>query len=235
LAPAIRDLEALRAAAPSDEGILFLLGFTYLKNHDSEKAKAIYQLMFEATGPVRAQFLLGKANLEAILLPQAEESFLEVLRLDPNFPGVHLELGKVYISLRRTDDAVRELEMALKDNAGDGDASYYLGDLLVQESRDAEAIPYLEKATKLKPDSWGPYYYLGKARFRLGQTEQAVVPLRKAAALNPEEATVFYQLWRALQASGHEAEARRALLRLNELKAAALEAAKPEGQAAGGR
>ena len=50
LAPAIRDLEALHAAAPRDEGILFLLGFAYLKNHDSEKAKAIFQLMFEAAG-----------------------------------------------------------------------------------------------------------------------------------------------------------------------------------------
>src|ERR1035437_10001924 len=41
MAPAIHDLEALHAAAPRDEGILFLLGFAYLKNHDAEKAKAI--------------------------------------------------------------------------------------------------------------------------------------------------------------------------------------------------
>ena len=45
--------------------------------------RAIFQQMFEAAGPVRAQFLLGKAYYEATLFPQAEESFLEVLRLDP--------------------------------------------------------------------------------------------------------------------------------------------------------
>ena len=66
--------------------------------------------------------------------PQAEEAFLEVLRLNPKFPGVHLELGKVYISLRRTDDAIRELELALKENAGDADASYFLGGLLAQKA-----------------------------------------------------------------------------------------------------
>ena len=127
LAPAIHDLEALRAASPRDEGILFLLGFSYLKNHDSEKAKVTFQQMFEAAGPLRAQFLVGKAYYEATLFPQAEESFLEVLRLDPRFPGARLELGKVYISLRRTDDAIRELEAVLKDNPGDARCELFPG------------------------------------------------------------------------------------------------------------
>jgi tetratricopeptide (TPR) repeat protein len=235
LAPAIRDLEALHATAPRDENILFLLGFVYLRNHDSEKAKAVFQQMFETVGPVRAQFLIGKANVEALVFPQAEESFSEVLRLDPDFPGAHLELGKVYISLRRNDDAMRELELALEANPGDGDASYFLGSLLVQESREAEGIPYLERATKLKPDFWAPYYYLGKAKVRLGQPAEAVAPLQRAAALKPDEASVYYDLWRALKGCGREAEARRALLRVQELRAAAVEAATPDGQTAGAR
>src|SRR3954468_3879350 len=159
LAPAIRDLESLRTAAPHDEGILFLLGFSYLKNHDPESAKYVFETMFEAAAPARAQFLLGKAYYEATLFPQAEESFLEALRLDPRFPGARLELGKVYISLRRTDDAIRELELALKDSPGDADASYFLGGLLVQQDRLVEGIPYLERAKQMKPDFWALYFY----------------------------------------------------------------------------
>jgi tetratricopeptide (TPR) repeat protein len=224
LAPAIRDLEILHNAAPRDEGILFLLGFAYLKNHDAEKAKAIFQLMFEAAGAERAQFLLGKANYEATFFPQAEESFSEVLRLDPKFPGVHLELGKVYISLRRTDDAIRELELALQESPGDADASYFLGGLLAQGERYTEAIPYLERARKAKPDFWAPYFYLGKAKLRLEQPAEAVVLLQRAVKLNPDEASAYYQLGRALQACGREAEARQALRRVSDLRAAALEA-----------
>jgi tetratricopeptide (TPR) repeat protein len=235
LALAIRDLEDLRAAAPRDENILFLLGFTYLKSQDSEKAKAIFEQMFEAAGPVRAQFLLGKANCEANLLPQAEESFLEVLRLDPGFPGVHLELGRVYFSLHRTEEAIRELELALKDNPGDGDASYLLGGLLIQEDRDADGIPYLEQATKAKPDFWASFFQLGKAKLRLGHPAEAVVLLQKAVELNPDEANAYYQLGRALQACGRESEARRALLRVQDLRAAALEAATPDGRVSGAR
>jgi len=235
LAPAIRDLEALRAAAPRDENILFLLGFAYLKNHDPDRAKAIFNLMFEAASPARAQFLLGKANYEATLFPQAEEAFFEALRLDPKLPGVHLELGKVYISLRRTDDAIQELELVLKDNPGDGDASYFLGGLLVQEGRFTEGIPYLERARKAKPDFWAPYFYLGKAKLRLEQPAEAILLLQRAVVLNPDEASAYYQLGRALEACGRESEARRALLRVRDLRAAALEAATPDGRVAGAR
>ena len=224
MAPAIHDLEDLHAAAPRDEGILFLLGFAYLKNHDSERAKAIFQQMFEAAGAVRTQFLLGKAYYEATLFPQAEESFFEVLRLDSKYPGVHLELGKVYISLRRTDEAIRELELVLKENPGDADASYFLGGLLAQTDRYTEAIPYLERARKVKPDFWAPYFYLGKAKLRLEQPAEAVVLLQRAVKLNPDEASAYYQLSRALQACGREMEARQALRRVRDLRAAALDA-----------
>ena len=232
---AIRDLEALRASAPKDEHILFLLAFTYLKSQESEKANAIFQLMFEAAGPVRAQFLLGKANCEANLLPQAEKSFLEVLRLDPRFPGVHLELGRVYFSLHRTDEAMRELELALKENPGDGDASYLLGGLLIQEGRDAEGMPYLDQATKAKPDFWASFFNLGKAKLRLGHPAEAVVLLQRAVELNPDEANAYYQLGRALQASGRAEEANRALLRVQELRAASMVATTPDGRVMGGR
>ena len=236
IAPAIQDLEALRVTAPRDEGILFLLGFAYLKNHDVEKAKAVFQLMFEAAGAERAQFLFGKANYEATLFPQAVESFLEVLRLDPEFPGVHLELGKTYTSLRRTDEAIRELELALKENPGDADASYFLGGLLAQGERYTEAIPYLERARKLKPDFWAPYFYLGKAKLRLEQPAEAVVLLQRAVKLNPDEASAYYELGRALQACGRDVEARQALRRVRDLRAAALEATPlDEGKVAGAR
>jgi tetratricopeptide (TPR) repeat protein len=237
LAPAIADLEALRADNPRDEQVLFLLGFAYLKNQDPEKAKAIFEQMFAAVGPARAQFLLGKAYYEAAMFPHAEESLLETLRLDPKFPGAHLELGKVYISQRRGDDAIRELEVVLKENPGDADASYFLGGLLVQvEARYKEAIPYLERAKKLKPDFWAPYFYLGKAKLRLEQPVEAAQLLQRAVELNPDEPSAYYQLGRALQACGREEEARRALEQVREKKAAALKAVTlGEDQVAGTR
>ena len=236
LAPAIRELESLHAAAPRDEGILFLLGFAYLKNHDADQAKATFQLMFDAAGPVRAQFLVSKAYYEAALFPQAEEGFLEVLRLEPHFAGAHLELGKVYISQRRTDDAVRELGLALKENPADEDANYFLGGLLAQVDRSAEALPYLQRAIRAKPDFWAPYFYLGKAKLRLEHAAEAVPLLQRAVELNPSEASAYYQLGRALSAVGRATESRQAMRRVQELRAAAMNSTTADdGPVAGAR
>ena len=79
------------------------------------------------------------------------------------------------------------------------------------------------------------YFYLGKAKLRLKKAAEAVVPLQRAVELNPDDASVYYQLGKALEACGREAEARRALLRVRDLRAAALEAASPGGRVEGAR
>jgi len=217
LKPAIRELETLRAATPHDENIVFLLGFAYLKDHEADRAKAVFETMFETAGPARTEFLVGKANYEATLFPQAEASFLRVIQIDPGYPGVRLELGKVYISLHRNDEAILELQLALKGKAGNEDANYFLGSLLVQQGRCAEAIAYLEQARKMKPDAWATYFHLGKAKLRLAQAAEAIPLLQRAAELNPDESTVQYELARAFQAEGKKPEAARAFRRAQEL------------------
>jgi tetratricopeptide (TPR) repeat protein len=223
--PAIQDLEDLRSISPKDQQLLFLLGFAYLKNGDGKTAQAVFRQMLDVAGPAQAQFLLGRASYEAALFPQAEESFLEVRRLDPNFPGLHLALGKLCISERKTGDAIRELKEAITENPGDEDANYFLGSLLVRESRESEGVPYLETALKLKPDSWAVYLYLGRTKLNLGEKTEAMALLQRAADLNPDDANVQYQFARALQAAGEKAAAERAFDRARSLKAAALDEA----------
>ena len=220
--PAIRDLEDLRTSHPKDEQLLFLLAFAYLKSEDAKTAQKIFQQMFDTAPPAQAQFLLGKANYEAALFPQAEESFLQVQQLDPKFPGLHLELAKTYISERRTDDAIHELKLLLRENPSNEEANYFLGGLLVRENRDVEGIPYLEQAKRLKPDSWAVYYYLGRAKLHLKQPAAAVPLLKRAVELNPDDASAQYQLGRALQVDGQKEAAENAFHRARDLKAGAL-------------
>lgn len=217
LTEAIAELEALRTANPSEVQTLFLLGSAYLKNREPAKAKPVFDQMFALAGPARTQFMLGRASYESALFDRAEESFLEVLRLDPGFAGIHLELGKLYIGQRRSEDAIRELELVLKGNPNDEDANYVLGSLLVQESREAEALTYLERARALKPDSWAIYFQLGKAKLKLGRAPEALVLLQRAVELNPDEPSANYQLARALQACGRKLEASRAFRRAQDL------------------
>ena len=68
------------------------------------------------------------------------------------------------------------------------------------------------------------------------QPAEAVVLLQRSVRLNPDEASAYYQLGRALQACGREVEARRALQRVRELRAAAQDATTlDDGKVAGAR
>lgn len=221
LQPAIKDLEALRAANPRDTQVLFLLGFAYLKDKQTDTAKAVFNDMFAAAGPAQTLFMVARAYYEAGMFAPAEETFLKVLNQDANFPGIHLALAKVYVSEHSTEKAKRELQLILKQDPDDMDAMYLLGGVLVQqESKYAEAIPYLERVVRAKSDFWGPYFYLGRAKLEVDKPAEAVTLLQRAVDLKPDEATAFYLLARALQACGRREEAQAALKRVRDLKTA---------------
>jgi tetratricopeptide (TPR) repeat protein len=214
-------LNAIRAANPSDSQVLFLLGFAYLKSGDQKAAQEVFRQMFDIAGSTETQFLLGRASYEAALFPQAEESFLAVEKEQPTHPGLHLALGKLYISERRTEDAIRELKAALAENSKDEDANYFLGSLLVRENQYEAGIPYLERARVLKPDSWAVYLYLGRAKMHQQQYKDAVAYLKMAAELNPDDGDVQYQYARALKANGQDRAARVAFQKARDLKSEA--------------
>ncbi len=219
LPSAIQDLKLLTQQNPHNDQLLFLLGFAYLKSGDPKTAQSIFNQMLQAAGPARAQFLLGKASYGAALFSDAEESYLKVLHTDPQFPGIHLELGKVYISERRIEDAIQQLREALKEDPSSEEANYFLGSLLVRENQDQQGIAYLEQAQRLKPDSYGVYLYLGRAKLHLGQTAAAVTLLQQAVELNPDDASAQYTLGRALKSTGQDAAAAQAFERAHTLNA----------------
>jgi len=219
---AITDLELLRAGGPGEPGILYLLGVAYARLKQPDKAQAAFAEMMNAANPAQASFLMGKAYYDAGRFEDAAEALQKTVAADNGFPGVHLGLGKVYVSLRRNQEAESEFKLALAQDSAAAEAQYFLGALLALDGRPADAAPYLETARRLTPDAWGVYYYLGRVRLQEQKPAQAAPLLEHAAKLNPTQSAVYYQLARALKLSGREAESRRALAKVKELKAADL-------------
>ena len=216
-AAAVRSFETLRAEDPGDIGLLYLLGVGYLKQNQAEKARQVLDEFLSAAPPIQASLVLCKAYYESTRFEEAAGQCRQALKADPHFAGAHRELGKVLVS-QRSPDAVKELAIAIEQDANDSEALYFLGGALLQDDRIAEATPYLERARRLNPGFWGNYYYLGRANLQSNHAAEAVTLLEKAAELNSSESAVFYQLGRALKATGKTQQANRAMARVRELK-----------------
>ncbi len=207
-------LAGLDGRAP---GVLYLLGLAHQKTGDRQRAQEAFAGLLGSATPAQSRFLLGKARYE---LGEFEEAARE-LEQASELPGAARELGKVYVSLRRNDDAERWLRKAVEQDGGDTEARYFLGGVLMQQDRAAEARPLFESVERDRPQFWGGHYYLGRLRLDAGNPAEAIGYLETAARLRPEEAAVFYQLGRAYRAAGRLQDAEAALERLGTLKAQA--------------
>lgn len=212
---AVRTLETLRS--PGNTGALYFLAIGYLKQHRREEARKVMDDLFAKLSPAQANFLVGRAYYESAVFDEAIKALEQARALDPEIPGIWRELGKAYVSQRKSPEARAALTEALKRTPEDEEASYFLGALDVLEGRISDGIPRLEKARAARPDFWGSYYYLGRARLQLQDPHEAVKLLERAAELNSEEQSVFFQLSRALKLAGRDADSQRARERFTAL------------------
>ena len=200
-------------------GARYNLAIAYLKTGQKAEAQAAIEELFRSVSPAQANFLVGRAKYEATLFEEAASALEKAAQLDSQLPGVRRELGKTYISLRKSTEARTSLKAALEQNVEDDEAHYFLGGLLIQEGEIEEGVPHLERAQQSRPQFWGSYYYLGKAKLQRNQVTAAIKDLRKASELNPNESAVYYQLSRALKVAGRDEEAKKAAAQLAALRA----------------
>lgn len=192
-------------------GAIYSLAVAQLKQGKRPAAAMTMERLLDAAlSKDKAGFLRGKAYYESGLFDDALTAFNTVQGREPGLP---LEKGKVYVSLRRAEEAERELRAAVAETPNDSEANYFLGALLVQQDRAAEGLPYLETAHKSRPEFWGTDYYLGRAHFQSRSYADAIRHLESARAKRSSEPQIDYQLSRAYQSAGRPADARAALAR----------------------
>jgi tetratricopeptide (TPR) repeat protein len=86
------------------------------------------------------------------------------------------------------------LQAAIRHNAADGRAHYYLGNLLYDKMRRQEAIHHWEEATSLDPEFSVSWRNLGIANYNVrGDAAQAQTAYRNAFAANPSDARILYE------------------------------------------
>jgi tetratricopeptide (TPR) repeat protein len=133
---------------------------------------------------LRAYNTEGEAHLKAGRLPEAEEEFRGMLRIDPDYAPALLRLGLVCNAARRYEEAAAHLRRVAERHPANPAAHEALAESLFGLNKHGEAAASADRALKLSPDSPDAHYLAGLARAALHQRDAALAHLAKLKQLN---------------------------------------------------
>ncbi len=230
-------LEAAVVAAPSFD-VGYLLGVTYLKVHDLNRAVMLFNEMTIGLGDsARIHVYFGRAYHEAGYLDQAAEELKKAIAKDSHAPQAHYFLGLLAYLGRDGESgfplAIPEFRAELKINPDDYRSHYLLGYILLKQRNLKEAENELTRAAALEPQNPDPLIYLGQLYADANRLPEAEATLRKATALTKDVSRNDYQinrshyvLGRILLQTGRKEEAQKELRISEELRKKAVQVAR---------
>lgn len=127
---------------PADVDLLYLLGSAYERLGKQE----VSHLAKVAPGSSRSEQLLAESYASSNEWPSAVIHFQNALATSPNRPGLHTELGQVFLHVIKVNQAIREFDDELRQNPNSLRALVRRGEArLIQGDVDA-ALEDWEKA-----------------------------------------------------------------------------------------
>ena len=120
------------------------------------------------------------------------------LRIDPNDPKAHNNLGAALARTGKTEEAVRQFRKAVELRPEFAQAHYNLGGVLVQSGRLEEAVRSFRGALQLVPELAEARHELGVALVREGKLDEAVTEFERALKTRPGFAAAHNDLGIAL-------------------------------------
>jgi Tfp pilus assembly protein PilF len=124
-------------------------------------------------------------------------NYREALRINPNLPGLHTELGDLLYYSQDTKlqaGAAGEFEAALKVNPDDEKAQLYLGMIAEQDGDLKIALEDDTRATQLDSNDTDAYTELAKVLVLMNQRGKAQQALERAVQIDPSNYVAHYRL-----------------------------------------
>ncbi|HSS21047.1 MAG TPA: tetratricopeptide repeat protein [Pyrinomonadaceae bacterium] len=127
----------------------------------------------------------GEAHLKESRLKEAEESFLGMLRIDPEYTPALLRLGLVCTDAHRYEEAEQYLRRVVDREPRNAVAHELLGEALFGQRKYEPAVASADTAIRISPRLSDSYYTAGRARASMGQREAALAYLARLNQLKP--------------------------------------------------
>jgi tetratricopeptide (TPR) repeat protein len=186
--------EALDVAAklsPENVDILYHRGRAHLFVSNES-----YSRMFKADPKSwRVRELLAEANAGAERHMDAIAEYEAAIKLAPNEPRLHEELGTEYRLAGKMQEAEQAYLKELEIDPENITAQYKLGVIAIEMGNPARGKSLIEGALRVKPDLRHSEYNLGRAEMLLGNDDAAARHLERATTAAGSDPEVVEQSW----------------------------------------
>ena len=148
---------------------------------------------------------------------QADRNFERSIELNPNYPTARHWYS---ISLRdsgKLDEALQQISRAYELDPLSGIIGSNVAIIHIVRGEEEKAFAQLNKTLELNPNWYNSHYWLGIANVRFGHSTEAVASFEKTVELYKSHITLSC-LGYAYAAAGREADARRILVELEDMR-----------------
>ena len=136
------------------------------------------------------------SNSEAEAIKAANQA----LRLQPNFPEAHFNLGQAYLNTERYNEAMVDFKEAIRLKAQYGKAYHLLGVTYLQLKRLDEAIATYKLGIRTVPGYIETYYALSSAYSDLKRIDESLEVMRQLARSRPTDHEPLQEIGKQLLA-----------------------------------
>jgi len=176
-------------ASASEQAALLARAIGLHRQGQTDAAEPLYlDVLREAPRNADALHLLGIIKAQRHDNAAAAELIGQALAVDPGNAAAHANLAKVFIALKRLDDALAHYDQALTLGRDNAEAHNDRGNVLAMLDRPEEALAGYDRALAIKPDYAHAHYNRGNVLQSLERQEEALAAYDRALAIEPDHA-----------------------------------------------
>jgi len=145
---------------------------------------------------------LGLALLKNDEPVRAIDSFMQALKLVPDYHHAEINIARAMIKQGRPEDALTHLSAFLSKHPGVAEAHMTMGDAYVKLQNLQKAAVHFRKTLENKPNHAKAHNSLGNVLAQQGRTQKAISHFRQAIHIEPNFAGAYSNLGNTLARAG---------------------------------